>query len=172
MRVSVTSRLLGRFRLLLGNSLTTVLFLGCIIDHRHLSVSTKVNVFNPCQTLVSHSSGLLVIDDKGVSYLFTLTHDHTSKKVGILFFSRQKVDKPQPIPPVLRECSPPPLSSVNFGQKTINNKINFDLPLAKVGSQIFSAPFYFYFLTFSPACRDIPAVSYLFLRTYIHSKCY
>ena len=61
-RACVTSRLLGIFRLLLGNSLTTVLLVGYIIYDRHLAATTKTNIFNPCQTLVSLSSVLLVIE--------------------------------------------------------------------------------------------------------------
>ena len=47
--------------MVLGNSFTTVLFLGGSRNNRHLAVSTKLNIFNPCQILVSFISGLLVI---------------------------------------------------------------------------------------------------------------
>ena len=48
--------------LVLGNSFTTVLLLGGSRNDGHLAVSTKLNVFNLCQILVSFISVLLVID--------------------------------------------------------------------------------------------------------------
>ena len=62
--VCVTNRLLGRFRLVLGNSFNTVLFLGCSRNYGCLAASMKLNVFNPCQILVSFISVLLVISIK------------------------------------------------------------------------------------------------------------
>ena len=47
--------------LLLGNSFTNVLSLGGSRNDGHLYVSTKLNVFNPCQILVYFISVLLVI---------------------------------------------------------------------------------------------------------------
>ena len=61
----VTNRLLGRFRLLLGNCFNDMLFLGCSRNDGHLSVSMKLNVFNPFQILVYLIPGILFIGRGG-----------------------------------------------------------------------------------------------------------